>query len=109
MQEGDGVYIKVFTYESYVNTNHASNNAYLPADDSLDVNISQKYGKGRRLIILYAITEYGTLYDTDLLTGEFVNNFNWKGETCQIMNKLYLIMFYIMVQYHSTVCLIYLH
>ena len=87
MQEGNGVYIKVFTDESYVNTNHASKNSYLPTDDNLEVKISRKDGKGRRLIILHAITEDGPLCDIDPVTGKYVDDLKRTGDIHVIQKR----------------------
>ena len=49
-------FIYIFTDESYVNINYASKHLYLAKDEKVDIKITRKSGKGRRLIILHAIT-----------------------------------------------------
>ena len=71
--------IFVFTDESYVNVNHSCKNSYLPQDKNKDPKISKKSGKGRRLIILHAITEHGPL--VDLHEGRPVDDLKWRGDT----------------------------
>ena len=66
MGNDDCEFVLVFTDESYVNTNHASTNSYLPSDNDVQHKIQRKSGKGRRLIILRAITTGEPLVETVL-------------------------------------------
>jgi len=54
--------VLVFTDESYVHNTHASKFSYVPADKK---HINRKTGRGRRLIIMHAITPDGPLCERD--------------------------------------------
>jgi hypothetical protein len=64
--------------ESYCHNTHASDHSYLPDDNK---HIGRSLSKGRRLIILHAITPYGPLCDTDG-DGKPVCDLKWNGDTC---------------------------
>ena len=79
MEGGESNCVFVFTDESYINVNHAQKNSFLPTDKEKDPGISRKSGKGRRLIILHAITEDGPLVER--IDGIPVDDLKWKGDT----------------------------
>ena len=56
IDNGDDTHVFVFTDESYVNTNHGLKKSYMKKDDSKNSGVKVKTGKGRRLVILHAIT-----------------------------------------------------
>lgn len=64
-KEDDDDVIKVFTDESYVNLNHSMKNSFMHTDESKGSDLKRKTGKGRRLIILHAITKDGPLCELD--------------------------------------------
>ena len=71
--------IFVYTDESYVHKNHSRESSYFP-DGGGDVNRGS--GKGRRLIILHAITEDGPLAEIDPSTGKpALGKLRWNGDT----------------------------
>ena len=76
MKEEDCEYVYVFTDESYVNTGHGITKSYIPSDKDKDSGITKKSGKGRRLIILHAITVDGPLAAKDE-TGDYVDELKW--------------------------------
>ena len=65
MKNNDSEYVYVFTDESYVNTGHGMSKSYIPSDKAKECKIHKKSGKGRRLIILHAITVDGPLAEKD--------------------------------------------
>lgn len=72
-------YVFVYIDESYVHQNHCSDFSY--GRDHED-EINRGSGKGRRLIILHAITKDGPLAEIDSATGKPVDgNLIWKGDT----------------------------
>jgi hypothetical protein len=71
-------YVFVFTDESYVHDTHCQHNSYF-ADNS-DGRINKSSSKGRRLIILHAITRDGPLCERDT-DGRPVDDLKWKGDT----------------------------
>ena len=77
---GDGVL--VFTDESYIHQGHASAYSYFGDDNT----INRKSGKGRRLIILHAITKNGPLmeFDDDNVP---IDDLKWKGDTPHPMSR----------------------
>ena len=81
----------VFTDESYCNTSHSSQKSYQTNDMISDTNLSQKTsnknlcyssGKGRRLVILHAMTVDGPLVQYDDLTKLPIDDLIWVGDTC---------------------------
>ena len=56
-----------FTDKSYVCQNHQTGNSYFLNGRSVEMNRSSS--RGRRLIILHAITKDGTLAEKDTKTG----------------------------------------
>jgi hypothetical protein len=73
----DGM-VFVFTDESYVHNTHALDHSYLQNGKE---HIARSSSKGRRLIILHAITPDGPLCDKDD-SGKPVDDLTWKGDTC---------------------------
>jgi transposase len=71
-------FVYVFTEESYMHQSHAMDHTYLPKDDKA---IERKTGKGRRLIILHAITTDGPLCATKE-NGKPIDDLLWKADTC---------------------------
>ena len=59
MEGGESNYEFVFTDEPYVNVNHGQKKSYLPKDKEKESELVAKSGKGRRLVILHAITKEG--------------------------------------------------
>jgi len=71
----DSKIIFVFTDESFIHQNHSSRFSFLGQDKG----INKSSGKGRRLIILHAITEDGPLCEyIDLMP---VDDLKWNGDT----------------------------
>ena len=68
--------IFVFTDESYVHQGHAFLHSYLGEG----IQVEKDNTKGKRLIILHAIMEYGPLATKDKF-GNFVSDITWKGDT----------------------------
>ena len=91
MVEGSSDYVWVFTDESYVNLNHSSKNSYSPKDPN-EATIHKKSGKGKRLIILHAITEDGLLVEIDPTTGRPVDDLEWNKDTCHPKKRRFVIM-----------------
>ena len=83
----------VFTDESYIHQNHQIKNSYLNKDER-ENGCDKKLSKGRRLIIMHAITCTGVLVEKDE-NGEYVCNLKWNGDTPhpQKTNKLTTIRF----------------
>jgi hypothetical protein len=103
----------VFTDESYVNANHCLKNSYFPhfsisdscthdsklesnKDSNLESDLTQgtgssepglylKSGRGRRLIILHAMTKYGPLVQCD--QGHPIDDLDWKKDCCHLKTK----------------------
>ena len=85
-QEG-GEKIFVFTNESYVHQQHSYGFSYLRGGKQVETNEKKGGGgKGRRLIILHAITAEGPLAKTDK-EGNFVSDLKWKGDTPHPFNN----------------------
>ena len=82
VREREGQIAFVFTDESYVHQTHCQRNACL-TKDSLGAN--RKAGKGRRLVILHAITEHGPLCER--LNGIPVDDLAWNGNTPHPTNR----------------------
>jgi hypothetical protein len=70
-------YVFVFLDEAYVHQTHAGNFSYLNVDDR---GVNRSAGKGRRLIIVHAITEDSPLCKLDL-NRRPVDNLQWSGDT----------------------------
>jgi transposase len=70
-------YVFVYLDESYVHQTHAGSYSYCTADDN---HVNRSAGKGRRLIILHAITENGPLCELDD-NGRPVDILEWNGDT----------------------------
>ena len=68
--------VLVFTDELYINQNYASKFSSLSKDDQIH-GCDRKSSKGRRLIILHAITPDGPLCERDE-NGYPVSDFKWK-------------------------------
>jgi transposase len=71
-------YVFVFTDESYVHNTHSLSNSYHAVGS--DCRINKSSSKGRRLIILHAITPDGPLCERDS-NGIPVDDLTWKGDT----------------------------
>ena len=70
----------VFADESYVHQNHQTGHSYFVNGKTTEMNRSAS--KGRRLIILHAITVDGPLADTDPVTNKpAVGQLKWSGQT----------------------------
>jgi hypothetical protein len=80
----DGL-VLVFMDESYCHNTHASDHSYLPDDNK---HIGRSSSKGRRLIILHAITPYGPLCDTDDGDGKPVCDLKWNGTRVTRQNEM---------------------
>lgn len=61
--------------------NHAVEISHIPIDPKIDSKISRKTGKGRRLIILHAITVDWPLVEIDELAGLPIDDLKWRGDT----------------------------
>ena len=72
-------YTFVFTDESYIHQNHSSGKSYLTLDQRKN-GVNKKTSKGRRLIIMNAITPDNVLAECDE-TGRPVIHFEWNGDT----------------------------
>jgi transposase len=70
--------VLVFTDESYVHNTHALDHSYLQKGKE---HIERSRSKGRRLIILHAITTNGPLAERDE-NGMPVDDLKWNGDTC---------------------------
>jgi transposase/ribosomal protein L30E len=68
--------ILVYTDESYVHTTHSARCSYVPTGDA---SINKSASKGRRLIILHAISDKGPLCER--VDGIPVDDLDWKGDT----------------------------
>jgi hypothetical protein len=75
---GGSDYVYVFTDESYMHQSYAMDHSYLPKDNKA---IERKTGKGRRLIILHAITTDGPVCVTEE-NRRPIDDLVWKGDTC---------------------------
>lgn len=82
LKAGDDSKFSVCVNESYANMNHASKYSYLPKNKDKDSNLKRKTGKGRRSIILHAITTDGPLYEYEMETNRPVDNLKQSGNTC---------------------------
>ena len=71
--------VYVFMDESYVHENHQSKYSYLTKDE-VDNGTDWSTGKGKRLIILHAITEDGPLAERDE-HGYPIDCLDWRGDT----------------------------
>ena len=85
--KGDDSKVFVFTDESYVNTNHGMKKTYIPKSKDKQSGVKVKSGKGRRLVILHAITLDGPLCDFKEDGETPVCNFRWSGDTCHPQNR----------------------
>ena len=65
MQTGENDQVFVFVDESYVNVHHGCKKSYLPTDTTKDSKLSTKSGKGKRLVILHAISEDGPMVERE--------------------------------------------
>ena len=66
----------VYTDQSYIHSTHCAGNSYMSEGKCLN----KGSGKGRRLIILHAITKFGPLCER-LPNGVPVDDLSWKGDT----------------------------
>ena len=73
-------YVWIFMDESYIHQNHKSQFSYQTAEQKQDGNKFRKNSKGRRLIIVHAISPDGplTTYDAD---GNEVSDLKWTKDT----------------------------
>ena len=78
---GDDSCVFVFTDESYVNTNHGSKKTYMHKDEKKNL-VKVKSGKGRRLVILHAITVDGPLCEFENESTTPIDDLEWRGDTC---------------------------
>ena len=71
--DGKGEFVICFTDESYIHQNHGPKTSWVNPQKVKGVNRAS--GKGRRLIILHAITRYGFLStsDADKAAGEWAS------------------------------------
>ena len=67
-----------FTDESYIHNTHAMDHSYVQQGKE---HIARSSSKGRRLIILHAITIDGPLCDKDD-SGNPIDDLKWNGDTC---------------------------
>jgi transposase len=70
-------YVFVFEDESYVHNTHAAEYSYVREGEN---NIGRKSSKGKRLVILHAITPEGPLCEADE-NGKPVDDLKWRGDT----------------------------
>ena len=70
----------VYTDESYIHQNHQSTRTYLSKEQKKDGVDKKKKSKGRRLVILHAITSFGPLCSREE-TGYPVSDLTWSGDT----------------------------
>ena len=80
MNGDDSEYVYVFMDESYVNIGHGNSKSYMSSDKDKQATVRKKSGKGKRLIILHAITVDGPLAEQDE-NGIYVNDLQWRGDT----------------------------
>ena len=71
-KERDGTHVIVYTDESYIHQNHAPTESWLK-DDS-DKHVDRSSSKGKRLIILHAISSFGPI-------GQGDKSMTWSGDT----------------------------
>ena len=71
-KERDGTHVIVYTDESYIHQNHAPTESWLK-DDS-DKHVDRSSSKGKRLIILHAISKFGPIGQED-------KSMTWSGDT----------------------------
>jgi hypothetical protein len=76
MADNDNNVVPVCTDESYLHNNHSSGKSYYANDDLNGKSAS----KGKRLIILHAITPDGPLCERDPVTNVPYDDLNWKGD-----------------------------
>ena len=73
-------WVFVYTDESYVHQSHSTTNSYFVNGRTCEINRSGS--KGRRLIILHAITNDGPLAETDPVTQKpALGKLKWTGDT----------------------------
>ena len=75
--------VLVFMDESYVHNTHASRNSFVPEKEN---HINRSVSKGRRLVILHAITDKGPLTERDS-DGKPVSDLVWKNDNCSSQTK----------------------
>lgn len=73
----DKGYVLVYTDESYVHKSHNVGRSYTIKGKE---NVGRQSGKGRRLVILHAITADGPLVERDV-NGIPIDDLLWKGDT----------------------------
>lgn len=76
-EEGDAVL--VYTDETYCHTNHSDSHSWHLNTGRPNRNKSSS--RGRRIIIMHAITKDGPLCEVDPATGRPVDNIKWKKDT----------------------------
>lgn len=81
IENGTSDCVFVFTDESYININHGQKRSYLPKNQQDENTITRKSGRGRRLIMLHAITVDGPLAEIDAQTGFPIDDLKWRGDT----------------------------
>ena len=67
-QEANGTHVNVYMDESYIHQNHAWEYTLHPENDN---EIEGKTGKGKRLIIVHAITKHGPLQMPDAIDNSY--------------------------------------
>ena len=71
-KEREGTHVIVYTDESYLHQNHAPTESWLKADG--DRHVDRSSSKGKRLIILHAISKFGPIGGED-------KSMKWAGDT----------------------------
>jgi len=76
--ERDGKAVLVYTDESYLHQNHCPGKSWISMDKDGDV-IDRGTSRGRRLVMLHAITRDGPLVTIDTATGDPIETLQWKA------------------------------
>ena len=71
-KERDGTHVIVYTDESFIHQNHAPQESWLKNDS--DRHVDRSSSKGKRLIILHAISRFGPIGQED-------KSMTWSGDT----------------------------
>lgn len=77
IQNGENI-VLVFMDESYVHNTHALKNSWVPQKEN---HINKSASKGRRLVIVHAISQFGPLTEKDE-NGKPVCDLEWKKDSC---------------------------
>ena len=86
-EQSNGTAIIVYTDETYVNANHARDETWTCADDPLSNFLVRPSSKGKRLVILHALTRDGLIFRDSDVSNDVASQESFNSELIYEANK----------------------